>query len=280
MMATPTVKHSPAQASPAVAQLPVLQALPPARLLDVWEAGEGQPLAWRALSLLAAAYPAVDREGLLAWSVGRRDLYVLALRAACFGRDVESVADCPVCGERLEIAFDVADIVAPVTEQIPAPEDPIMDGGAPQVTADWNGRALRFRLPNAGDLVALSHCRDLDEGRRLLLHRCSLDANGAEVDGLPEPVVEALAQRMADADPQADVRLALTCPLCDHAWMATFDITAHLWAEVDAWARRTLLEVHTLARAYGWCEAEILALSPQRRQRYLELIASTDGGVI
>jgi hypothetical protein len=35
------------------------------------------------------------------------------------------------------------------------------------------------------------------------------------------------------------------------------------------WAERCLDQVHTLARAYGWSEAQILALSPVRRACYL-----------
>jgi hypothetical protein len=35
-----------------------------------------------------------------------------------------------------------------------------------------------------------------------------------------------------------------------------------------------LREVHVLASANGWSEAEILALSPQRRQRYLEIVTA------
>jgi hypothetical protein len=33
-----------------------------------------------------------------------------------------------------------------------------------------------------------------------------------------------------------------------------------------------LREVHTLAWAYGWREADILAMSPARRQFYIELV--------
>lgn len=260
--------------------LPVAQIPAEGQLLDAWEAGIGRPLAWRTLPLLAAAYPGTDRETLLAWSVGYRDLHLLALRAACFGHHMESVADCPACGGHLEIVFDVADIVAPVSVTSSGPEEALTHEEALEVTVDWNGRTLRFRLPNAGDMIALSGCQGLNEARRLLLKRCSLDPDAGEVDDLPKPMVEALAQRMAEADPQADVHLALTCPSCAHSWMAAFDIAAHLWAEVDAWAQRTLLEVHTLARAYGWCEVETLALSPQRRRRYLDLIASTNGGAV
>jgi hypothetical protein len=79
---------------------------------------------------------------------------------------------------------------------------------------------------------------------------------------------------MSRADPQADVRLALTCPACRHQWRSIFDIVTFFWIELDVWARRTLRDVHALARAYGWREADILALSPQRRQCYLEMISA------
>ena len=34
-----------------------------------------------------------------------------------------------------------------------------------------------------------------------------------------------------------------------------------------------LLDIHTLAAAYGWSEQSILDLPPRRRQAYLELAA-------
>jgi hypothetical protein len=78
---------------------------------------------------------------------------------------------------------------------------------------------------------------------------------------------------MAEADALGDVQLALTCPQCGHEWQAPFDIASFLWTEINAWAHRTLQDVHELARAYGWREADILALSPWRRQVYLEMIS-------
>ena len=77
---------------------------------------------------------------------------------------------------------------------------------------------------------------------------------------------------MADADPQADVRLALDCPACGHKFLAAFDVVAYFWSEINAWAYRLLGEVHTLASAYGWREDDILALSPWRRHVYLEMV--------
>lgn len=82
-----------------------------------------------------------------------------------------------------------------------------------------------------------------------------------------------IAALMAEADPQADVELALTCPGCGIAWGVPFDIGMFLWWELDARARRLLQDVSVLASAYGWREADVLALTPRRRQLYLELVS-------
>ncbi len=83
-----------------------------------------------------------------------------------------------------------------------------------------------------------------------------------------------MAAALSEVDPQADIRLDLTCAVCGHAWAAPFDVPAHVWADVDACARGLLAEVHALAQAYGWREEDILALSPARRHFYLEAIGA------
>ena len=111
--------------------------------------------------------------------------------------------------------------------------------------------------------------------RSALLALCVLDtARGQEqldAEALPAETLEVVASRMAALDPQADVRLALDCPGCGHRWEPELDVAGHVLAEIDAHATRLLAEVHGLARAYGWSEGDILALSPRRRRRYLEL---------
>jgi hypothetical protein len=84
--------------------------------------------------------------------------------------------------------------------------------------------------------------------------------------------VAAVAEAMGRADPQAAAEIALTCPACAHRWTVAFDAGAFLWAEIQAWAQQILRDVHTLAAAYGWNEAEILALPPARRRAYLDLV--------
>jgi hypothetical protein len=232
-------------------------------LLDAWERGLSETPVRRALALLAAACPEATPAELARESVGRRDGRLLTLREQTFGPRLVSLASCPACGERLETAFDVADVRVKETGD-----------GAEPLSLSVAGHELTFRLPNSLDLASLAACEDLDEARRRLLGRCLLPAPGEEVavERLPEEALQAVADRMAAADPQGDVELALSCPACGHAWPAAFDIATFFWTEVDAWARVLLHEIHILASAYGWREADILALTPWRRRAYLELI--------
>jgi len=81
-----------------------------------------------------------------------------------------------------------------------------------------------------------------------------------------------LAARMAECDPQADVLIEMICPDCSHAWTSIFDISAFFWKELQAEAKRLLLEVHALAWAYGWSEGDILSMSAARRRSYLDMV--------
>jgi hypothetical protein len=144
-----------------------------------------------------------------------------------------------------------------------------------------NGYRVRFRLPSSLDLASLDPAADVDQVREQLLGRCiesvvreESDGGEEETAGLPAAVVAAIVERMTAADPQADTRLALSCPGCHGEWQAVFDIATYLVAEIDELVGHLLREVHGLARAYGWREADILAMTPTRRRAYLELAAS------
>ncbi|MGN6360120.1 MAG: phage baseplate protein [Thermomicrobiales bacterium] len=242
-----------------------MRALSALDLLTVWECGLDQPPAHQALALLAVAWPDESPIALAELSIGERDARLLTLREWLFGPSLTSVAGCPTCGEQLELAFSVADIRA----------EPASDTARFQVRAD--GYVVDFRLPNSLDLLACAEAPDEDTARQALLTRCLTGSfhDGAATSGetLPAVVLDLMLDQMAAADPQADVQLALACPACGHTWQAAFDILTYLWSELHAWARRTLYDVHCLAAAYGWREADILALSPWRRQFYLGAVS-------
>lgn len=242
-----------------------MHALSASKLLGAWERALGQLPVERALALLAAACPEQTPEELAQLSIGQRDRLLLRLRESTFGSQLVSRASCRQCNEPLELTFNVSDIYAPEAETSEELRLLVDDYG------------VQFRLPNSHDLSAIANCGDVTEGERLLLARCLLrvDEGGEErapdVD-LPEHVREAVVRRMAEADPQSDVQLALSCPACAHQWLAAFDIVSYFWSEINAWADRILREVHTLAAAYGWREEDILAMPPGRRHIYLEMV--------
>ena len=89
---------------------------------------------------------------------------------------------------------------------------------------------------------------------------------------LGEDVLAALAEAIAEVDPQAEVRIRLDCVKCGHSWASVFDIVTFFWIEVSTLAERLFADVHQIARAYGWRESEILSMSANRRQAYLERI--------
>ena len=194
--------------------------------------------------------------------VGQRDARLLQLREWLFGSEVTIVAVCPVCGEQIQSTFQI-DAVRFGNDQLTESH----------YSVNINGYGVTFRLPASSDLLVLSAA---GAARSTLLERCLLevrfpDGEMIKADPLPDHIVAAVVEHMAMADPQADVEISLTCPACEHHWQAMFDIASFFWKEIYAWAQRTLRDVHSLARAYGWREADVLALSPTRRQVYLEL---------
>jgi hypothetical protein len=245
-----------------------MRALSASEQLRVWERGRRQTSARRSLLLLAAASPEFSPDELAQLSVGQRDARLLTLREWMFGARIESVVACPECAERLELMFDVADIRArSETENAPP--------GATYLLR-LDGYEVRFRPPNTSDLEAIGACQTAGEAREKLLARCAVEIKSGKakrrVERLPPKVADALVRQMAQVDPQANVQLSLTCPACRHVWSAAFDIASFFWSEINTWAQRILREVHLIAAAYGWREADILEMSAERRAVYLEMI--------
>ncbi len=235
-------------------------------LLDIWEVGETQPLAQRALLLLSAAQPDTSYDALAQLPIGQRDGQLLTLREWLFGEQLVSAANCPQCGEKLQLSVYTSDLRVAASAE------------SDTLSATIGDYAIRYRPPNSQDLLALAGCNSAEAGRQLLLSRCVQNAQVDHIDqpieALPSDVIETITQHMARADPQADMQFELNCPACGHHWLATFDVASFLWSEIDRWAQRVVYDVHMLASAYGWSEADILSMSATRRQLYLDLIGS------
>ena len=213
--------------------------------------------------MLGAAAPGQSPDALADMSIGQRDACLLSLRESQFGPRVTGMVACRACQEQIEVDFDIRQVRASRPTSAP-------------LSVSESGYQVNFRLPGTGDIAPSIRDGDVEATRRALFERCVVSAyhEGREVSpaSVPSQVVDAVEARMGEADPQADIRLALTCSECALEWEATFDIVTFLWTEVDGWARRTLFEVHLLASAYGWRESDILALGAPRRRFYLEAV--------
>ena len=231
--------------------------LSPSQLVRVWERGAGQPAILRAITILAEAEAGAvveadaepEAEALLDLPLGERDDRLLALRAATFGSRLEALATCPGCGERVELRFSTADVG---------------ETSSPNRSAHAAIRPLTTR-----DLmqVSASRCSGLAEARRELAQRCT------GVAMLDDEQIDAAAERLEEIDGAAIRLIESRCPACATSWTSEFDVAAFLWQEIEAAALRLLADVHTLARAYGWREQDILTMSPHRRRIYLELVS-------
>ncbi|WP_156096301.1 phage baseplate protein [Amycolatopsis jejuensis] len=215
-----------------------MAAFPEAVLLAAWEAALGFAGVRRALALAVAG--GAEPASVADLALGRRDEFLLALRERCFGTTYPCLVTCPACGEDLELELTGDDLRA---------------SGGTATTAGYEVRPVTSR-----DLLEV-------RTRRELLARCVVSA--------PSPEGEVPAVALSTCDPQADVRIDLDCASCGHRWTSPFDIARYLWTELETHARRLLYDVHALATAYGWAEADVLAVSPARRRYYLELAGKT-----
>ncbi|MDH5178859.1 MAG: phage baseplate protein [Gammaproteobacteria bacterium] len=242
----------------------MMRGLTPQSLLEVCEWAESEHPANRAVALLYAASPDTSWDELAALSIGRRDALLLELREKTFGRQLEGFASCLHCGERLEFAVATSDIRVGVGEQ------------QPEYHFEYQGRAIRFRLPDSTDLVAVSHLPDPNLAGAELVSRCLLDqltvADKAEQVMPDTGLVNAVAEQISQCDPQAEVLFDLHCPACNKDSQSLFDIGGYIWIEFTDLARRLMQQVHWLARGYGWKEADILRMSAWRRRYYQELL--------
>jgi hypothetical protein len=240
-------------------------ALTQADFLALWESGRALHPLDQGLLTVHAALSETQHDSAADWPIGRRNRALAELRLACFGPALRGWTSCRQCAEKLEFELDGR---ALAESELPQYREPIV----------VNGRA--FRLPTSRDLAQIGTEHDPIASAMLLLERCRVDGRAAAEDQAAPPTdwteedIDAVGEKMALADPLAEIMLHFDCPACGTSFEENLDLSTFLWAEIEARAQRLLLEVHTLAMAYGWSEAEILSLNAARREFYLEMVRS------
>ncbi len=219
----------------------------------------------------------VPAEAVRDLAVGDREALLLHLRRLSLGERLQCVLRCPdpACGERMDLDLEVRDLLVP-----PSPAAALWH--EVEFAAEGSRWRARFRLPTGADQeeaaqIALSDpAAAADRILRRCLQHLERDPPGP-VGEIPAAVAGRLAARMAEGDPQAELTLQLTCPVCGGGFSSIFDAAAWLFQELAGAAAGLWREVHRLALSYHWSEAEILRLTGRKRRLYLDLLAESPG---
>jgi hypothetical protein len=236
-------------------------------LLSIWETCLPYPVIERSLHLLSVLYDS-DVNAMARMSIGERDARLLKFREWIFGSKLINVSRCPYCTTPIEWETEIKNIRL----QDVIPETPVK-----VLKLEKDGFKIDFRLPNSLDILGAVADPALAADPSRFIAGCILSVEHGRkdypVDKLPQKILEKIEQRMSSEDPQADIRMVLSCPDCNKQWEASFDILNYLWLEIDNWAYRLLKEVAILAKTFSWSEKDILNLSYQRRKLYLDIIS-------
>lgn len=203
---------------------------------------------------------AADAEFWWAQPVAVRSAALLRLVAITDGIQALSfTARCPTCAEAFEFELQLAALVAVAGEREPI-----------RVCLGQDTDVV-LRRPTGDDLRRWrsAHPTTRAEARRLMLDSLLLE-------GRVRPEDEArLSSAVAASDPLVALSVACDCPACGDASEVPVDLDDTALARLAARQGALLREVHCLASRYGWSEAQVMALPPARRARYLALIEAS-----
>lgn len=175
-------------------------------------------------------------------------------------------AVCAACGTPLDTLIEHAELPAKSAGE-----------GFPYTTATTSVGELHLRAPAGTDQEAIAGIEDEELALRALLSRCLVDtlegkeehlASAPAIDDLTAEDLGRIDAALEEVSPEVASAVIAACPDCGEATEVAADPYICLAAGADA----VLEDVHALASSYHWSEGEILALSRERRQRYLRLL--------
>ena len=226
-------------------------------LVRHWDCSGDRVAVGRLDTLLARC---TDKAALSMDTPGMRNRRHLLLHRQLVGREMEAQAQCPQCATMCEFMLPISAML-----DSPAPDS------SQVLEIEEAGTTYRFRLPTMEDIGKLDPQMPAGQIGRVLAEACQADKSRP----LPDRVVARLNQLLDEVDPLATPLFDVHCSDCGHNFSAAVELASFVAREFDTLFERLLRDVHGLARAYGWGEAEILAIPPARRARYLAMISQT-----
>lgn len=233
-----------------------------AMLFDHWPTSSGAAAHGRLAALLRAL--GADADLLASETLGARNRRLIALHDDCVDGEIEAQVACASCATAngFVVPKDAMRLLPPA-----APDAVI--------AVEHGARDLAFRVPTMADIAAIAEAGDL---RLALLDRCALGPDHRSAAELDPVVLEAIEAEFDRADPLASIVVESSCSGCGTAIAASVDLAAFVASDLDRLHAALFRDIDMLASAYGWGEAEILALPAARRTRYVTMITERRAG--
>lgn len=232
-------------------------------LFDHWSASAGAAAHDRLAALLRAS--GVAAETLDGETLGARNQRLIALHDEWIGGAIEAQVACSQC--RLANSF----LVPKAAMRALSPADPDA-----LVRLSYQGGEIAYRVPRMADIMAVGAAADM---RLAMLDRCAATGDQGPAAALDAAMLDAIEAGFDRADPLANIVVESLCSGCGAAIAASVNLAAFVVIDLDRLYATLLRDVDMLASAYGWGEAEILALPADRRARYVAMIAQRRAGV-
>ena len=181
----------------------------------------------------------------------------LAIRQAWIGDRLSTDGACSECAERVDVSFRIGEYLNHFQPSTPADVAAADDGW-------YEVSGIRFRVPTVADLTdALGS----DNNTATLAAKCVQPGDLSEQQW---QIVDAALDQIA---PSLDGMVGGLCPECGASMQLRLDPCSYVMAELRELFAGIYYEVHLLARAYGWKEADVLSMGRSRRIKYAHLVS-------
>lgn len=183
-------------------------------------------------------------------------LRLVTMTDGCVDVPMRSTCMDTACGKEFEFALPLGAL----------PEaGPVMESLRVSLSG---GRTITLRLPTGENLRQWRMARPATRSQAVGMMLGTLLLEG---DAGPADEAE-LSAALAALDPLVDFTVACPCPDCGVLNEVVLDLEALALSRLAARHTALLTQVHRCATQYGWTEAQVLAVPPARRARYLALI--------
>jgi hypothetical protein len=182
------------------------------------------------------------------------------------GGDLQVILRCLAkeCGEEFQVELAFADFASLMKGQ----------GGRQEVRVPLGGdREFELRLPTGRDQESWrkSQFEDRADAAKAIVQSLAKAPGNLPERWSPEELA-VIQAAMDDADPMVAFTVHAGCPACGMEATFPVDLEAVALRILQRFRTGILRDVHDLAVGYGWTEAEVLAIRPERRAEYKRLI--------